>query len=205
MERTHEHPHEPPPRDRTIETTGTGTVTAVPELVVLRLAVQLAHDHVAGALRGAGESMGRLHHALRNLGIPAERLRTDAVMVHPRYDVSAPSPYESTQALSVVVRTDDEVQDVLRTAVDVAGDALVLHGLEQSLADPDALRPTARARAVEVARAKAEHLAGLVGCELGRVLRVREGTRCADGPELIASAAANEASSFGRSSAGNCP
>ncbi len=190
MERTHEHPRDPARRDRTIETTGTGTVSAVPELVVLRLAVQLDHDHVEGALRGAGELMTRLHAAMRDLGIPAERLRTDAVAVHPRYDVSSPRAYESMQALTVVVRTDDEVEDVLRAAVQVAGDALVLHGLEQALADPDALRPTAQTRAVEDARAKARHLADLVDCELGRVLRAREGTRGAHGPEMIAFSAA---------------
>lgn len=193
MERTHEHAHDPARRDRIVETTGTGTVTAVPELVVLRLAVQLAHDHVEGALRGAGELMTRLHTGLRDLGIPAERLRTDAVAVHPRYDVSPPRGYESMQALSVVVRTDDEVEVVLRTAVEIAGDALVLHGLEQALADPDALRPTAQARAVEDARGKAEHLAGLLDCQLGRVLRVREGTQDPHCPQGIVFGAAPEA------------
>lgn len=87
--------------------------------------------------------MGGLHRALRDLGASAERLRTDAVTVHRASDGRRAARYESSQTLTVLVFTDEEVEAVLRTAVDVAGDVLLMHRLEQALADPDALCPTA--------------------------------------------------------------
>lgn len=189
MERTHSHSPDSAHRlERTIETTGSGTAAAAPELVILRLAVQTDHDHVAGALRRAGELMGSLHQVLRQAGVPGEHLRTEALTVHHRFDPQQDSPrgYQSTQTLTVMVRTDDEVQTVVSAAVEVAGDALALHGLEQALADPEALRPTARVRAVEDARSKAVHLAELVGRSLGEVRWVREASDGRAGPEPLA-------------------
>lgn len=153
-----------------METTGTATVSAVPDLVVLRLAVQVSDEHVDGALRRAGALMGAVHAALRDAGVPGQRLRTDGVGVHPGYDGSGqPRGYQSTQGVSVVLAPDDQVEAALTAALAVAGDALAVLGLEQALVDPLALAPSARARAVEGARVKATHFADLVGARLGPV------------------------------------
>ncbi len=196
MDRTHGQPAPDPTRTvvRTIETDGVGSAVAVPDVIVLDLGVSVTDAHVQGALRGAGHILARLHQAVREAGVRGADLRTQGVSVHPYVDPQrdAVSGYQSHQAVTLLVRTDAELETVLTAALEIAGDALIVHGLRQEISDPDALRPTARVRAVQDARAKAEHLAGLFGCGLGSVRWVRDGAgRFEDrGPVLLGAASA---------------
>jgi hypothetical protein len=159
-----------------VEVLGTGSASAVPDVVVLDARVQCEASDVAGAL---GAATGRVTTALQAVAdhgvAPADR-RTTGMGVGTRWDREGRGVvgYTAHQSLRIVVRDRERVGELIKALARAAGDAFGLDGVSLEVADPAPLLERARTAAFEDARAKAEQYAALAGRPLGPVLRVSE-------------------------------
>lgn len=167
-----------------VEVTGSGTASAVPDVVVVDARVQAEAPDVATALaQAAGRVAGALQAAADHGVAPADR-RTRGMGVNPRWDREGQGVvgYTAHHAVRLVVRDPDRVGDLVGAMAAVAGDAFGLDGVTLELSDPAPLLVRARAAAFEDARARAEEYAGLAGRPLGQVLTVTEGGGASEPP-----------------------
>jgi uncharacterized protein len=159
-----------------VEVLGTGSASAVPDVVVLDARVQCEASDVAGAL---GAATGRVTTALQAVAdhgvAPADR-RTTGMGVGTRWDREGRGVvgYTAHQGLRIVVRDREGVGELIKALARAAGDAFGLDSVSLEVADPAPLLERARTAAFEDARAKAEQYAALAGRPLGPVLRVTE-------------------------------
>jgi uncharacterized protein len=159
-----------------VEVLGSGTASAVPDVVVLDVRVQCEAADVSGALAAATSRVGIAMEAVADHGVdPADR-RTTGLGVSTRWDRdgSGVVGYTAYQSLRLLVRDRERVGDLVNALAGAAGDAFGLDGVTLEVADPAPLLERARAAAFADARAKAEQYAALAGRPLGPVLRVTE-------------------------------
>jgi uncharacterized protein YggE len=159
-----------------VEVLGTGSASAVPDVVVLDARVQCEAADVAGAL---GAATGRVTTALQAVadhGVASADRRTTGMGVGTRWDREGRGVvgYTAHQSLRIVVRDRERVGELIKALARAAGDAFGLDGVSLEVADPAPLLERARTAAFEDARAKAEQYATLAGRTLGPVLRVTE-------------------------------
>ncbi len=159
-----------------VEVLGSGTASAVPDVVVLDARVQCEADDVAGALGAATSRVTTALQAVADHGVAAADRRTTGMGVSPRWDRdgSGVVGYTAYQSLRLLVRDRERVGDLVNALAGAAGDAFGLDGVTLEVADPAPLLERARTAAFADARAKAEQYAALAGRPLGPVLRVTE-------------------------------
>ena len=159
-----------------VEVLGSGTASAVPDVVVLDARVQCEAADVAGALGAATARVTTALRAVADSGVAAADRRTTGIGVSTRWDRdgSGVVGYTAYQSLRFVVRERDRVGDLINALAGAAGDAFGLDNVTLEVADPAPLLERARSAAFADARAKAEQYAALAGRPLGPVLRVTE-------------------------------
>src|SRR6478735_2086485 len=146
-----------------VEVIGSGTASAVPDVVVLDARVQCEANDVAGAL---GAATGRVTTALQAVadhGVAAPDRRTTGMGVSTRWDRDGHGVvgYTAFQSLRLLVRDRDRVGELIKALARAAGDAFGLDGVTLEVADPAPLLERARTAAFD-------------GRPLGPVLRVTE-------------------------------
>ncbi|MET9378722.1 SIMPL domain-containing protein [Streptomyces sp. NPDC002992] len=171
----------------TITVTGTGRASAEPDLAVLSVGVEVtrktAKDAVA-AQRTAGEA---LLAALRKHSVADRDIRTHSLSLSPVYTQTANQEakvtgYQAAQHFTVKVREVDRAGQVVGAVTDATGDAGRVNGVSFDVADPSALRATAREIAHKDAYDKAAQHARLSGHRLGRLVSLTEGESVRPGP-----------------------
>ncbi len=188
----------------TIALTAVGTVQRAPEQAIISLAVETQAATARAAAQQNAQEMGAVVRALRQAGIPAERIRTQGYNLFPDYRYVQPTPgqpgeqklvgYRASNTVRVQVDSIARVGATLDAAV--AAGANRAMGISYQLRDPDAARRDALRLAVENARRDAEALAQAAGLPLGPLLQLSTAT---EGPRpFYAEAAA-------RSMAGAAP
>ena len=158
------------PQD-TVVVTGTGRASAPPDAIVVDLQLEGHGPTVGQALSALTAATRACQEAL-----PGRRVTTHGLGLHPRHDHQG-RQVGHTAYQSLQVRTDDpqQVGVLVGELAEAVGTGLGVNGLRPEISDPTEPARTARARAVEDARAKAEHYAQLAERALGPVLWVREG------------------------------
>ncbi|GIW05724.1 MAG: hypothetical protein KatS3mg060_0529 [Dehalococcoidia bacterium] len=158
---------------RTITVTGSGQVSAAPEIATVRLGVQERASTAQDALGAVSAKIERVVAALRALGVPEAKIQTQSLNVYPVQDRSDPAgttPPTSYQASSILAIELDSVQQVGPT-IDAAiqAGANQVQGVQFGLRDESAARQRAIDAAVRQARTEAQALAGSLGVTLGAV------------------------------------
>ncbi len=163
----------------TITVSGLGTASGAPDVAYVEVAVNMVNEDFAAAYNETSAKVDSVLAALKEAGIADEDLQTTGINVwwEERYNPTTGEPtgrrvYNVTVSLRITVRDITKVESVLTTAVN--NGANNVYGLSFGISDNDALKRTARELAVEDARAKAEHLAELLGVSLGDVVSVTE-------------------------------
>lgn len=158
-----------------LTTVGTGTASAVPDVVVARLGVEVTDRSAAEAHAGAAEALERVRGVvLAAVASPSDVATAGATSWT---DPGQGRP-TTTVRLTLAVRLPVG-SDAVGRALAAAGDAGRLDGVELVVSDPAAARTAARAAAYADAVGAARELAALAGRPLGAVVDVREG---GDGP-----------------------
>ncbi|SLN44085.1 26 kDa periplasmic immunogenic protein precursor [Roseivivax jejudonensis] len=164
---------------RHVTVTGEGTASAVPDIALITLGVQIRADAPDAAMESASEAAGRILARMSEMGLADSDVQTTNLSLEPVYDRNgepgaSPEPrgFEARNMLTVRVRDLERLGDVLAAALDDG--ATSLGGLQFDLSEPKPLLDAARRAAVSDARAKAELLAETAGTALGEVLQIEE-------------------------------
>ena len=162
---------------RTINVSGTGSVSLAPDIVTMQLGVDIRNEDLGAAQQEAAATMEGLISALQASGIEERDLQTSGYSIWLEYDYNKTPQtvlgYHVAHTVTVTVRDIDRAGATIETAVE--NGATVVHGVWFGLSDPSEAIKQAREQAVEDDRAKAEELARLTQSTLGPVQSITEG------------------------------
>ncbi|HSE70520.1 MAG TPA: SIMPL domain-containing protein [Nocardioidaceae bacterium] len=159
--------------DATVSTVGHGSASGTPDTMRLRVAVGTTDRSVRAALAGVAAGVRRLGEVARE-HTTEDRITTRNLNVWPQHEQDDTVHYRASQSIDVHCGSFDAAGALVVQLAEALGDGLEIHGVQPLLGDTEALAQTARARAFEDARGKAEELAGLAGRTLADVVSVRE-------------------------------
>ncbi len=167
---------ENPPKQRTVQVTGEGKVTAVPDQAELDFEVQEEGANVEELTAKVNEKMEDVFEAVKSLGISDKDFKTVQYDVQPKYKYdngeSQRVGFTVSNRIHVVVKKIDQVGKLL-DAVTEAG-ATQVEGPHLGFSDPTQLQIEALKKAAENAHAEAEALAEASGAELGKVFSITQ-------------------------------
>lgn len=168
---------------RSVTVSASGTVRRAPDQAVVSLAVETMEKSARDAAQQNAKRMEAVIRAIRQTGIPAERIRTTSYNLNPEYQYVQPTPdrpgeqkllgYRASNQVEVRVDSMPRVGAVLDAAI-AAGANRAL-GIGYQLRDPDAARREALRMAVANARLDAEAVAVAAGQQLGPVIQMNVG------------------------------
>lgn len=169
-------PHRPVPS--TIAVTGTGRARQTPELMRIVLSVEAVREHAAEAMAAAGVFADRVVAAARSAGVAAQDIRTVRVSLLPGHGVSGQggrvTGYRAGESFQLTVRHLGYAGPTLELLAGACGGDVRIESVDFGVADPAALRASAREQAFAEAEARAGHYARLAGRELGPLLSLEE-------------------------------
>ncbi len=174
------------PQRRTVTVSGTGLVTAPPDLVVIRVGVETQAEEATAALEENSEQMQELIDTLQEAGVAEDDIQTQTVSLFPIYEqprAEVSQPVTQTQIIAfqatniVEVRSEDleGFGELLDITVQAGGNRI--EGIRFEVSDPGALFDQARQAAWDDAEYKAEQLAEIAGLQLGDVWTITEYSR----------------------------
>ncbi|MGL5865818.1 MAG: SIMPL domain-containing protein [Dermatophilaceae bacterium] len=159
-----------------VDVVGTGSASAVPDIVVVDARVQVDAGDVASALADAAARVTAALQVAADHGVAGTDRRTTGIGTSPRWDGDgrAIAGYTAHQTVRLTIRDRDHTGAVLAAVAEAAGDAFGVDTLSLQITDRSPLMTRAREAAFADARATAEQLARLADRTLGPVLRVTE-------------------------------
>lgn len=162
---------------RQIVVTGTGVVSAAPDMAIIRLGVTREARTASVAMDATSDAAARVLESIAAAGIEARDVQTSAVNLSPVWDHASGRPpqlrgYIASNGLTVRVRDLEGLGGLLDAVV--SDGANTLNGLSFSVDETGPLEAHARTEAVLDAKAKAETLAAAGGVTLGPVLQINE-------------------------------
>jgi uncharacterized protein len=167
---------------RHVTVTGSGTVRAVPDSAVVRVAAAHRARTVADAVAGVDSAVTAIGEVARGLTDGSSVSTTGLTVWAVRDHDGRPEGFEATHQLTIRCANLPTASALLVGLVEEVGDPLRIDGVELAVTDESALRDAAREAAYREARRRAEHLAGLDGASLGDLLEVSEESGAGDGP-----------------------
>ncbi|TXS48097.1 DUF541 domain-containing protein [Streptomyces sp. uw30] len=155
---------------------GAGSVRAEPQLVRVKLGVEVLEPAPDRAFQEAGTAVTRLREVLRRHGIPDSSVSRSRLRLSSEYghaDGARKFLGYLCQA-QYVVETEalDDLQQLIVEAVEAG--ARSIDSVEFDVHDKPALRDEARRRAVAAARRKAEVYTEAAGVPLGTVVHIQD-------------------------------
>lgn len=173
-----------------IEVTAVGRAWAVPDQVLVSLAVEARTTAVGAALREASAHVDALMAVLDEADIAAADRRTSGLRVEPTWDRAGnrEDGHSASYELAVVARDLEAAGSLVERAAERVGDALRVRQFALSVRDLRPHHEQARTRAVQACRAEAEQMAAAAGVRLGALVSLRTGDR--GGPRLESLSAA---------------
>jgi uncharacterized protein YggE len=156
-----------------ITVSGSGTVTGVPNQLIVSMSVQANGYDVTSALRAANADVGRVTTALRDHGVAAANIQTSGLNISPNYNSNGViTSYGVSESLTATLYHLGAAGGQITAAVRAGGNAVSVDNVSLNLTSTGPLMAAARARAVANARAQAEQYARALGVPLGPVVSV---------------------------------
>lgn len=186
-----------PPTDapeRTMTTSGQGTVTGIPDELSFSVAVTQTQADVSTALAGTSARMRAVLHSLAGLGVRPKDVQTTGLHVGPHYSYSGGSAhitgYTVTQRARVTVKDIGRGGKAVGVATRAGGNDVRISSVSLDISDRDALLEQARKAAVRDAMVKARQYAAVSGQRVGRMMSLVEVRTAAPRPRAIFNRAA---------------
>ena len=156
-----------------ITVTGTGTVTGVPNQLILSLSVSANGPDVTSALNAANRDVRNVATALRARGVAAADIQTSDLNISPNYNNSGVvSSYGVSESLNATLTRLKAAGSQIGAAVRAGGNAVSIDNVALNLTSTGPLMSAARAQAVADAHAQAQQYAKALGEPLGPVVSV---------------------------------
>lgn len=166
---------------RHITVTASGSVSAVPDRVMISSGVQTSAKTAREAMTRNSEIMQGVIGKLKEAGLRAQDIATDNLQVHPEYarsnDHTRPpkvTGYGVTNSVRIRVTDVARLGDILDQVVELGANHI--SGIQFEVTEAERLRDEARTDAMANARRRAELFARAGDARLGRVLTIREGS-----------------------------
>ncbi|SIO60870.1 hypothetical protein SAMN05444166_6556 [Singulisphaera sp. GP187] len=168
----------------TISVSGTGKLSAIPDIAEIQVGVRSQAPTAQAALAANNESMNAMHSILKENGVATKDIQTTQIQVSPEYSQPPNRPRAVNEAEFVPrivgYRVDNTVQITARQIPKLGAllDALVtaganqIHGISFRVDNPEKLLDEIRRKAMADAKSKAELLAGEAGVVLGSPLKI---------------------------------
>lgn len=160
---------------RTIDVTGTAVINVAPDRVLIQLGVQSNGISPKEVQRRNASAISRVRAAIQKLGVAATDITSDNYIIEPiyeDYDALYIKGYRINSVLAVTLKEVTKASDVIAAAFEAGANQVV--NVEFYTSELRMYRDQARALAMEAADQKAKALAGVVGAEIGCVLRISE-------------------------------
>ncbi|MFB9315171.1 SIMPL domain-containing protein [Nocardioides plantarum] len=159
---------------RTLTMRGEGEASVVPDQASFDVSVKVERDDLQTALDDSSAVLDRIFERLEGLDIARSDVETTGLQMTPVYDRVKGQPpvlrgYRVDQSVAVLVKRLGRTGQAITTTVAAGGNAVRVGDIQLRVGDPEAAMAKARAKAVEVATAKARQYAEATGQELGDV------------------------------------
>ncbi|MFE2301319.1 SIMPL domain-containing protein [Streptomyces sp. NPDC059445] len=155
---------------------GAGSVRAEPQLVRIKLAVDILEPSPDEAFQKAGTAVSLLREAVRRHGIPDASVSGSKLKLNSEYDGYGAGRkflgYRCLASYTVQTEAVDDLQQLIVDMVDAGANRV--DDVTFDVLDKPAMRDEARRRAVAAARRKAEVYAEAAGIALGQVLHLQD-------------------------------
>ncbi len=166
-----------------------GKVTAIPDIAVVSMGVDLRGTTVAEVQDKSTATMNNLIAQLNALGIDKKDIQTTNYNIYPRVKYidkqgDVPDGFEVNETVTVKVRDLTKSNQVVALAGTVG--ANMVNGLQFTFDDPDVYKEQARDLALAKAKDKAARLAGQLGVQLVSVVAFSEDQGGTGGPIFYA-------------------
>ena len=164
--------------NQSIVVSGAGSAAGPPDVVVLRVGVEVLARSVAEARAKAAGDAEQVLAALRHHGLESADLRTTTLAIHPEYDHRDGRRlrgYRVTNSVEATIRDTAGVGNVIDAVAAAGGDSTVVNGVHFTHEDSNELETRARKAAWKDAQRKATQLADLADVTLGAALSITEG------------------------------
>jgi uncharacterized protein YggE len=161
--------------------TGQGEAMAVPDMVALRLGVEVQADTVAEAQTQASAAMDKVQQALEDNGVAEKDIQTQQYSIYPvtkwisDRDEEETIGYRVTNIAVAKIRDVDEAGAIIDAVAEAGGDATRIQDISFDVDDRTPYYEQARVEAVEDANNKATQLAELADVGLGKATYISEG------------------------------
>lgn len=164
-------------RDRDVMTiSGTGKVTAKPDLAQVDVGLFSEGASVATVQAGNTSKMNAIIAALKDMGIAADDIQTSGYNLQPKINWNEGrqtiNGYTLSQNMNIKVRDLEKVGEVLEKSVSLGANQI--QGVRFTVDDPTSLQDEARLEAIQDAKKKAEALAEAVGLHIVKVVTFSE-------------------------------
>lgn len=177
---------------RMLTVTGTGEVSAVPDVAVISSGVESRGQTARAALDDNSKAVAALIAAAKKAGLAESDIATSGFSVQPLF-ADQPHPkdgglpaiagYQVSNRVTLTLRDISKVGSLLDQLVSVGSNRI--DGITFLVSDANIRRDAARTAAVADARRKAETLADAAGVGIGKVLTIDEGdSRAAPRPMM---------------------
>ena len=163
--------------------TGQGKVSAVPDILSLRLGIEAQAESVAEAQTQAAEAMNQVMTALADNGVDDTDIQTQYFSIRQltKWDSVKEENivvgYQATNMVTAKIRDIDNAGSIIDAVAEAGGDLTRINSTSFSIDDPTAYHEEAREEAMADAKAKARQLANLAGVTLGKPTYISEGTQ----------------------------
>ncbi|MFH1098831.1 MAG: SIMPL domain-containing protein [Candidatus Uhrbacteria bacterium] len=162
---------QPIPQSRQITVSGTGKVSAPPDIAVVTAGFTVQGQDARATQAEANQKMTALTAAVKSAGVKPEDIQTSGFSMYPRYVYNQNDPpriagFEAQQSAEIRIRDLDRISNIL-AAASGAG-ATNISGLQFTIDDPEQLENDARGKAIANARVQAALIAQQLGVQLGR-------------------------------------
>jgi uncharacterized protein YggE len=160
----------------TVTTTATGSVSGMPDVMIVQIGVDNTAAHVATALRANDARSAAVQASLVSHGVAVADIQTAQLSLYPQEGRSGRvTGYQVTDVVTATIHDLATAGTVLDAALAAAGDAGRLDDVSFSIADDNSLLARARRQAMVAARADAAQLAAAAGLRVVGLRSVVDG------------------------------
>jgi len=159
---------------------GTGKVTAVPDVAILSLGVEAQEKTVKAAQSEASSAMNAVGDALKTNGVADKDIQTQWYSISPvtkwddKTNEQITTGYSVTNMVTIKIRDITKAGTIIDAVADAGGNLTRINGISFTMNDPTAYNNQAREKAMQDAAAKAEQMATLAGITLGKPIYISE-------------------------------
>lgn len=156
-----------------VQVVGEGTVTVVPDEVIIRARVEHTGQSAASVKELNDEVVAKVIEYLEEEGISARNIRTDYIRLNKEYDYNSKEYFFSAnQAITIYLKDLEKYEEIMSGLLSSGLNRI--DGIEFKSSEEERLKSEARKEAVLNARMKANEYAGALGQEIGKAYQISD-------------------------------